>query len=225
MVKKKTKDPVNQSVIDINHKVGFERFGFMSSQLWYDDPRAATFVLSRYKFVSKMLEGKEKVAEIGCGDGFWSRVVQQTVGDLTITDFDPLFIEDIDKRNSKKWSVKSHVHDALSGPLDNKYDAIYSLDVLEHIENCNEYIFIKNIVDSLNSNGVCVIGMPSLESQEYASILSKQGHINCKNGNDLKKTMELFFENVFIFSMNDEVVHTGFFPMAHYLFALCCNPK
>jgi hypothetical protein len=23
--------------------------------------------------------------------------------------------------------------------------------------------------------------------------------------------------------MNDEVVHTGFAPMAHYLFALCCN--
>ena len=32
------------------------------------------------------------------------------------------------------------------------------------------------------------------------------------------------FRNVFIFSMNDEVVHTGFYPMAHYLFALCCHP-
>jgi hypothetical protein len=26
-----------------------------------------------------------------------------------------------------------------------------------------------------------------------------------------------------MFSMNDEVVHTGFHPMAHYLFALCCT--
>mgnify|MGYP007028595943 CR=1 FL=1 len=34
-----------------------------------------------------------------------------------------------------------------------------------------------------------------------------------------------FFDNVFLFSMNDEVVHTGFTPMAHYLFALCVGPK
>ena len=25
--------------------------------------------------------------------------------------------------------------------------------------------------------------------------------------------------------MNDEVVHTGFAPMAHYLFAVCCQKK
>jgi len=29
------------------------------------------------------------------------------------------------------------------------------------------------------------------------------------------------FHEAFIFSMNDEVVHTGFYPLAHYLFALC----
>jgi hypothetical protein len=29
----------------------------------------------------------------------------------------------------------------------------------------------------------------------------------------------------FLFSMNDEVVHTGFAPVAHYLFAVCCQKK
>ena len=63
--------------------------------------------------------------------------------------------------------------------------------------------------------------MPSLESQEYASPQSKAGHVNCKSGNDLKKTLEKHFKNVFVFSMNDEVIHTGYYPMAHYLLALC----
>ena len=35
--------------------------------------------------------------------------------------------------------------------------------------------------------------------------------------------MQQFFHNVFIFSMNDEVVHTGYAPMAHYLLALGCT--
>jgi len=34
-----------------------------------------------------------------------------------------------------------------------------------------------------------------------------------------------YFANVFIFSMNDEVVHTGFGKMSHYNIALCCGPR
>jgi hypothetical protein len=70
-----------------------------------------------------------------------------------------------------------------------------------------------------------VIGSPSLQSQVYASEGSKAGHVNCKDGREFRKVMERYFENVFLFSMNDEVVHTGFAPMAHYLFALCVGPR
>jgi hypothetical protein len=67
--------------------------------------------------------------------------------------------------------------------------------------------------------------MPSLESQAHASPQSKAGHVNCKSGPELRKAMEKYFHSVFVFSMNDEVVHTGFYPMAHYLLALCTHPK
>jgi hypothetical protein len=35
--------------------------------------------------------------------------------------------------------------------------------------------------------------------------------------------LQEFFHNVFIFCMNDEVLHTGFHKMAHYIFALGCT--
>ena len=28
-----------------------------------------------------------------------------------------------------------------------------------------------------------------------------------------------------MFGMNDEIIHTGYLPMAHYLMALCAGPK
>ena len=37
--------------------------------------------------------------------------------------------------------------------------------------------------------------------------------------------MEKHFENVFLFSMNDEMVHTGYSKMAHYLVAVCATKK
>ena len=67
--------------------------------------------------------------------------------------------------------------------------------------------------------------MPTLESQAYASKWSKEGHINCKKKNELKKFLSLYFNNIYMFSMNDEIVHTGYDAMSHYIFALACNKK
>ena len=173
-----------------------------------------------------MLSGKDKVMEVGCSDAFASRVVQQEVGRLVAVDFDPVFIEDARERmQTDGWECECRVHDMLSGPVDGDFDAAYSLDVLEHIQPANEREFVGNIAESLEPNGVAIIGCPSLESQAYASEGSKKGHVNCKTGEDLRGLMLDFFENVFLFSMNDEVVHTGYSPMAHYLFALCVGRK
>src|SRR5581483_11647084 len=117
------------------------------------------------------------------------------------------------------------VHDILSGPVDRAFDGVYSMDVLEHIPAADEDKFVNNIVRSLQPHGVCVIGTPSVQSQAYASAHSKAGHVNCKDAPGLRALLSKFFHHVFIFSMNDEVIHTGFSPMAQYLLALCCDPR
>jgi hypothetical protein len=42
---------------------------------------------------------------------------------------------------------------------------------------------------------------------------------------DLQKMMQHYFHNVFMFSMNDEVLHTGFHKTANYLFAVGCSRR
>jgi len=221
----KTKDPVNQPLISLENEKGLETIGLMNSAVWHEDPKRLVFTLSRYKFVAKMLSGKESVAEIGCGDGFGARIVKQEVGKLTITDYDSYFIKRFEDIASEEWPISAIEHNILEKPLEQKFDAVYSLDVMEHIHSENEHIFIKNIIDSVRNSGVIIIGMPSLESQKYASSGSKDGHVNCKSGKNLKSIMEKYFDNVFLFSMNDEVVHTGFEKMAHYLIVVCTSKK
>jgi len=221
----KTKDPVNQQLISLENEKGLEKIGLMNSAVWHEDPKRLVFTLSRYKFVAKMLTGKNRVAEIGCGDGFGARIVKQEVGQLTITDYDSYFIKRFEDIVSEKYPISAVEHNILEGPLGQKFDAIYSLDVLEHIPIEHEDVFVKNIINSLGSNGIIILGMPSIESQTYASPASKEGHINCKTGKDLKLFLEKYFHNVLLFSMNDEVVHTGFEKMAHYLFVICCGVR
>ncbi len=215
-----TKEPQYNSMFEIIEKHGVSSLGLMANWSWNEDPKRMLFGLSRYKFVAKMLAGKENVLEIGCADAFFTRLVQQEVGHVTAVDFDPIFIEDAKKRMNPHWPMDCFVHDMLDGSVPGSFDAVYSLDVLEHILPDSESVFLQNMFASLNKNGVAIIGIPSLESQAYASPQSKAGHVNCKSGNVFKETMENYFENVLLFSMNDEVVHTGFTPMAHYLFAI-----
>ena len=220
-----TKEPQYQSMLEQAQEQGLESLGLMTSYAWNDDPKRLTFTLSRYKFVAKLLAGRANVLEIGCADAFGTRIVRQDVTKLTATDFDPAFIADVKQRMSPRWTFEAFVHDMLSGPVPPRdYDGVYALDVLEHIEPKNETAFLSNLVGSLAPHGAVVLGMPSLESQVYASPNSKAGHVNCKSMPDFKRLMQQYFHNVFMFSMNDEVVHTGYHKMAHYLFALACQP-
>lgn len=202
-----------------------ERLGMMSGQVYNDDPRRLVFLLARYKFVAKMFSGFKNVLEVGCADAFGTRLVCQEVERVVAIDFDPIFIDDASSRSSSKWNIEYKVHDMLAAPLGETFDGAYCCDVLEHIEPRDENKFIANIVASLKPNGAAIFGSPSLESQVYASPPSKEGHVNCKTGPELKALLSRYFHNVFVFSMNDEVVHTGFHPMAHYLFGLCCYPR
>jgi len=220
-----TKEKQYQVMLEYRRKRGLETMGLMASQAWYDDPKRLGFTLARYKFVAKMLSGSQHVLEVGCADAFGTRVVVQEVKKLTAVDFDPVFVEDTNARMSERWVFECRVHDMLTGPVKGDFDAAYALDVLEHILPENEERFLRNMAQPLRPQGVMIIGMPSLESQPYASPLSKEGHVNCKTMPDLKALMQRFFTNVFTFSMNDEVVHTGYHKMAHYLFALCCGRK
>jgi len=220
-----TKEPQYSLLFEVKEKHGITELGLMVNESWNQDPKRTLFTLSRYKFVSRMLSGRKHVLEVGCADAFGTRVVQQTVGKVTAVDFDPIFIADVNARTNPHWPLNAFVHDMMTGPVPGLFDAAYALDVLEHIPEQQEHHFIGNIVNSLAPNGIAIFGMPSVESQPYASPQSKIAHVNCKSGEALKATLERHFHTVFVFSMNDEVVHTGFYPMAHYLLGVACHRR
>lgn len=178
------------------------------------DPQHAAFWFSRYKFVSRILAGEKRVIEVGCGNGFPGAMVAQTVGLLVQTDIQPPKGSGIEAWNPVEGKYRR-----------GKFTAAYALDVLEHIPPRDEDAFLEGITDSLDEFGTFIIGMPSLESQAYASALSRQEHRNCKSETQLRETMQRHFVKVFMFGMNDEVLHTGFGPMAHYRLAICNTPR
>ena len=220
-----TLEPQYNIFFDSASKYGIARLGISVNHAWHEDPKHVLFTLARYKFVAKMLAGKHNVLEIGCGDAFGTRLVQQTTNHVTAVDFDPLFVKDVEARAVPAWPLTCFVHNILDAPVEGEFDGIYCLDVLEHIDPGVESKFFRNLLLSLGVSGTLILGTPSKESQSYASSQSAAGHVNCKTGEQLRMALEEHFRSVFIFSMNDEMVHTGFMSMANYLFAVACSPR
>jgi 2-polyprenyl-3-methyl-5-hydroxy-6-metoxy-1,4-benzoquinol methylase len=227
-VNTETKEAQNQSQIDAYDQMGPVTLGPWTSHIWRSDPRHLCFLLSRYKFASKLLAGRRNVVEIGCGDAVGTPIVLQSVDSICCIDFEPLVLEDAKKRyeKEKESRVNFLLHDVLDGPLTNgPFEGGFSLDVIEHILPEKEIQFLNNIADSLSEHGIFIMGTPNITASEYASPASKAGHINLKSADSLRELMQHRFHNVFIFSMNDEVVHTGYYPMAHYIVGLGVGVK
>ena len=224
-MKKRAKEAQNQIHFDQYEKKGPVIFGPMTSYIWRDDPKHIGFIFGRYKFAAKLLAGKKEVLEIGCGDAIATPVVAQVVEKVYSTDFEPLVIEDNKKRLRDFPSIQFSLLDITKKPFEKKCDGVFTLDVIEHIEPTLEGKFFQHVCKSIKKDGVCIIGTPNIEAHRFASKGSREGHINLKSYKDFGKLIQTYFTNGFIFSMNDEVVHTGFYPMAHYLFMVGVGVK
>jgi hypothetical protein len=195
------------------------------NQISQDDPRRLSIVLARYNFVAKMLSGRTNVAELGCGDAFGTRIVQQEIERVTSYHFDPALTDEDPHRPREQPASEARDHDILEAILPEQHDAIYNLDVLEHIAPVDEQAYLANLRGSLTDDGVLIIGTTPIESQAHASAPPSTASHHCKSATELKVLLGQYFTTVFLFSMSEEVIRVGTSPMDQYQFAVCCGKK
>lgn len=194
---------------------------------WINDPRMLLFVLTRYKFCAKMLMGCPSLLEIGCGDSFHMPLLMQDADERIILGIDviPELIEMNTLRYKHVDNINFSCKDIIDSPMDEKFSAAISLDILEHIPFAKEDMFLGNIAASLLPHSPLIIGTPNAFALPHAIEPEKKGHINLKNPKEFTQLLRRFFHSVFLFSMNDETIHTGYSPLAHYLLAIAVSPK
>lgn len=189
------------------------------------DPKHLAFTLSRYKFAAKMMKKCKHIIEVGCGEGIGTFMfLSDTSAIVTGIDFDNSQIAYANQhvlpyaRDRLTFICQNLVSTPYSG---NHGDGLVGIDVIEHIHPSEEKQFLQNCVACLDPEGTALFGTPNKYADKYASDRSKHGHINLFDAERLTATLDEHFKHVFLFSMNDEMVHTGYNKLAHYLIALC----
>jgi 2-polyprenyl-3-methyl-5-hydroxy-6-metoxy-1,4-benzoquinol methylase len=189
------------------------------------DAKHLAFVLSRYKFVAKMLEGRDRVMEIGAGDGIGLPIVAQAVRQLYAVDWDQRLLDGNARRLTHLTNVTYLLADVNTASPNLSVDAAYWVDVIEHLDPVTETTVLQNIIRCLPDDGVLLTGTPNKTASQYASPQSERAHINLKTMADLRTLMQRHFRNVFMFGMNDEVLHTGYSPLCHYIWSLAVGVR
>jgi 2-polyprenyl-3-methyl-5-hydroxy-6-metoxy-1,4-benzoquinol methylase len=185
-------------------------------------PRRLLHLLSYYKFAAKMIGSGRRVLDVGCSEGFGTQILAENSARCVGVDIDEAAVA---------WGNKSVANERLrflcADILKDRvgeFDAVVSLDVVEHIFTEHENEFMAALRANLTHRGICIIGTPNINSDQYANEHTRLGHVNLYSAERLRLLGERYFNHVFMFSANDEIVHTGFAPLAHYLIALCVDP-
>lgn len=141
----------------------FEHFSSLANDWWSKNGKFKILheiQPLRIKYILETLNKKNlnntTVLDIGCGGGLVSEGLSKIGATVTGVDFIKENIK-VAKMHAKKNNLKINyfVKDFEKEKITSKYDVIIILEVLEHLNNWEE--FIKKIKISLNRNGTLII--------------------------------------------------------------------
>ncbi len=193
------------------------------------DTKRLAFLFSRYKFAAKMMHSCSNILDVGCGDGMGTLMFLDTAAKRIVgLDIEASLIDHADNeimpaldasRRARLEFICEDFGDSFRA-VEMPFDGLCCMDMIEHVDPAEAEWYIAQFSKLLLPHGVAVIGTPSARAAQYGSVHSKAGHINLYEPEQFRATLERNFGRVFLFSVNDEMVHTGFLPMAHYLMAV-----
>lgn len=195
---------------------------FQLNRDFLKNPLMATIKLARYKFTAKMLSPTDKVLDLGCGSGLSSYYYSFYASEVLGVDL----YADIDQAKDlyKKENLAFAQEDILSLPesiKNYKATAITMVDVIEHFYRKDGEKIIRNCSEMLQDGGMMILGTPSKYSEAYRAKSNHHIHFHEYEPQELRDLCGQHFSRTLMFSMNDEVVHTGFDKLAWFFYVLC----
>ena len=179
--------------------------------------------LARYKFAARLLRPKDKVLEVGSGNGVGTIFLAQHVAHVTGLEIKPRDHEAARSIN-RRDNVELRLESVFDHDMSRRYDAVVSLDVIEHLPIEEGRKFVARLARLCRPDGVVIIGTPSIHSYPYQGKYSQAAHIKCYDQAELVALMDGCFGRTLAFSMNDEIVHTGHPKLAWYYIVLGLLP-
>lgn len=200
--------------------------GPTASQQWLQAPEHLGMVIARYRASAALIGDAQSVLELGCGEGIGARILAKGRTRYCGVDSDAESIN-LARQEYRDDVISFAQLDVLAmGWLPGTaYQALVSLDVIEHVAAQDEEAFMNAALEVLVGHGVMVVGTPNAAFDHLASPQSKAGHINTYTHDRLHTLMSRYFHVVQSFGLQDTALHLGHPEARHYLMFAGIGPR
>ena len=170
--------------------------------------------VKRLEKVAELIKSEKKILDIGVGWGDIVHILHERNLDFDYTGID--FSEEIIKRLCDKYPENKFIK-TTAGELNEKYDYILVLEVLEHIVPSKTFDFIKDVHRLLNDNGTLIVTVPLNENLKdntsfcgkCGAFINKMGHVRDYSPELIKAELKIGgFDTV-----SSEFVYQGYYGM------------
>lgn len=158
--------------------------------------------IAAYKFCSTFAKRK-RILEIGCGDGYGTRLLARTA--LRIIgidkDADPIRIARLQAKRSGFQNISFRSMDAVNLPTIGRFQVIVSLQVIEHIHDLDGYL--KSMLNNLSRNGKVIISTPNRELRLLPGQRPwNEFHVREFDAARLRNLLEKYFRHVTLYGLH-----------------------
>ena len=186
-----------------------------------DNPLDFLILLARYKFAARLVDKADRVLDAGCGHGLGTVFLRPFCRTAVGVDADGELIAHCRESYGDLDRVSFEVADVRDLPHGEPYDAVVSMDVIEHLSVADGRRMLESIHRETRPGGLVVVGTPNARSAEFASARRRATHEHEYGFGEFKQTLQDVFGRAMVFSMTDETVGTGFGELAWYLMGVC----
>ena len=180
-------------------KKEYSRLGNSTSYVWNNDPKRLGITLARYKFVSKMVDKKDHLLEVGCGAGRFTEVLLK-FSSIRLTSIDLSLAVEANSLNFPQDNYHRIVQaDLMRLPFKKmQYDIVICLGVIQHTPDPEKTI--KKLYEQVKPGGDMVIDHYTFDISRLTKITSNTlrpivKRLSSKNRmNVIKSLVNIFFQ-------------------------------
>jgi predicted O-methyltransferase YrrM len=135
----------------------------------YDSPLVRAYCVARFRIIrgrfleeiAQFLPRTGNVVEIGCGFGLFGLYFARALPQLTLHGFDHaagrIDLAESARRRLGLTNITFAVGDARTEVLPESLDAVYTLDILHHLEPSDARDVLARVYDSLRAGGTLIV--------------------------------------------------------------------
>ncbi len=168
--------------------------------LYFENKELFYYHLSRYQFATNIIEKNDTVVDIACGTGYGAYELASKCKMVYGIDLSEKALT-YAKNRFNSFNITFIKENAISfgQKLSEKVNAVISFETIEHLSEKDQGLFLENVINVLDSDGVFIVSTPNKDVYSKHGISTNEFHKKELSIAEFEDILKSKFKTVLLF--------------------------